>query len=209
MQYHWLNNKNNKKLIVFFNGWGMDYNAISHLDWHDFDIVEIGNYIYFNFDFDFLSNYSEKYLIAWSMGVMVSSLFYDILNSFDKKIALSGTPKMIDDNYGIPKRIYDLTIRGFNSKSAELFSKNMFKGIDNFIKPERDTEELKKELIALKNIKIEKELDFNKAIIPENDIIVPTKNQLNYWNNKNIDIKIIKSPHYPFSAFKNIEEIIC
>ncbi len=39
MKYKWLNKQNNKKLIIFFNGLGMDENAVNHLDTEDYDIV--------------------------------------------------------------------------------------------------------------------------------------------------------------------------
>ena len=38
MQYKWLNKKENKNLIVFFNGWGMSEKAVSHLDFDGYDV---------------------------------------------------------------------------------------------------------------------------------------------------------------------------
>ena len=39
MKYKWLNNVKNKKLIIFFNGWGMDENVVKHLDCEDYDVL--------------------------------------------------------------------------------------------------------------------------------------------------------------------------
>ena len=39
MKLNWLNKKNNKKLIIFFNGWGMDDSAIVHLSPEDYDVL--------------------------------------------------------------------------------------------------------------------------------------------------------------------------
>ena len=84
MKAYWQNKKNNDKLIVFFNGWAMDENAIRHLECGNFDVLIIYDYRDIS-SFDFES-YKEKYLIAWSMGVMVCNLFYDILNTVKKFI---------------------------------------------------------------------------------------------------------------------------
>lgn len=212
MNFNWLNKKDNKKLIVFFNGWGMNKSAIEHLEFCDFDVLEINDYRSFELNFsqfDF-KKYSEKYLICWSMGVYIANLFYDFFKNFDKKIAINGTPKMIDDNFGIPKRIYQITIRLFNEESCNKFIKNMFKNenINPQIKIEKTTAELKDELISIQNIILKKELDFDMAIISDNDKIVPTKNQFNYWENKTI-IKKINATHYPFENYKNWSDLLC
>lgn len=201
MKAVWQNKKNNDKLIVFFNGWAMDENAVKHLECKNFDVLIIYDYrdiSSFNFE-----SYKEKYLIAWSMGVMVCNLFYDILNNFDKKIAIAGTSEMINDNYGIPEKIYNLTIRMFNEQSKDKFMENM--GFSN-IKLSRSTEELKEELIALKSVNPNKIIAFDSAIVPLKDKIVPSKNQLNYWKNK---AKTLDLPHYIFSNFKSWQEILC
>ena len=77
MKYKWLNIKNNQKLIVFFNGWGMDECVVKHLDCENFDILMFYDYNTLGTDFDYesLNIYPEKNLIAWSMGVMVGSMY--------------------------------------------------------------------------------------------------------------------------------------
>ena len=65
MEYKWLNKKNNKKLIIFFNGWGMDEKIVSDLCAQNYDILTLFDYRTIETpDFDF-SNYEKKYLIAW------------------------------------------------------------------------------------------------------------------------------------------------
>ena len=125
MKYKWLNLKKNREVIIFFNGWGMDESVMKHLNYGSYDVLMFYDYNTLDTDFDFksLEKYEKKYLIAWSMGVMTASLF-DI--NYDRKIAINGTLKPIDNNYGIPERIYDLTIRGFNEKGRERFIKSMF-----------------------------------------------------------------------------------
>ena len=44
MQYKWLNKQENKNLIVFFNGWGMDEKVVQHLKFCDFDVLTFYDY---------------------------------------------------------------------------------------------------------------------------------------------------------------------
>lgn len=212
MQFKWLKKENNKKLIVFFNGWGMNETPVQHLNSEDFDILMLYDYRNVDFDlkqFDF-DKYDEKYLICWSMGVYSANLFKDELKDFDKKIAINGTNKVIDDDFGIPKKIYKVTVKFLNADSLDKFIKNMFDGgkLNPNITITRTLEELKDELISIQNIELNDELKFDKAIISSNDRIIPTKNQLNFWQNK-AEYKLINSTHCPFDTLNSWRDIIC
>ena len=90
MQGFWLNKKNNDRLILVFNGWGMNETPFKHLDCADYDVLIVSDYSDITFDLrDLSEKYSKKYLIAWSMGVYVSGLFKDILNKFERKSQLT------------------------------------------------------------------------------------------------------------------------
>lgn len=209
MKSFWLKQDNNKELIVFFNGWGFDDDIVKDLNQDGFDILII--YDYRDLDLDFsqfnFKKYEKKHLICWSMGVMVSNLFYSVFNDFNSKIAINGTPKMIDDEFGIPKRIFSLTLKRFNEESAKKFSENMFNNDEISILPKRNIEELKQELESLNNVVIEEEMKFDKAYISTEDKIVPAKNQLNYWLNKT-STELLNAPHYPFNQFRGWKNIL-
>ena len=165
-----------------------------------------------NFDlsqFDF-SKYKEKYLVCWSMGVYVSNLFKNQFQNFNKKIAINGTIKIIDNNFGILEKIYKLTIKLFNEASCDKFIKNMFNNekINPKIIITKTLEELKEELIAIQKLEIKEELNFDLVIISSNDKIIPTNNKINFWQNKT-QIKNIVSPHYPFDKYKKWSELLC
>ena len=201
MQYKWLNKKGNKNLIVFFNGWGMSEKAVSHLDFTGYDVLTFFDYRNFgieNFDF---SKYEKKVLIAWSMGVYVCNHFFDIFKGFDSFIAINGTQKPIDDVYGIPTAIYNLTVDNFNDLSCAKFMKK----ISTNLEPSgRSTQELKEELIAIKNLKIKDYLTFDKVIVSTKDRIIPSKNQLNFWKTA----KEIDGAHYFFDQYTSWEELL-
>ncbi len=208
MKYKWLNKSNNKKLIVFFNGWGMDEKVVSHLSFNDFDVLMFYNYTDTDkSDFDF-SNYEYKILLAWSMGVYVSNIYYETFKGFDKYIAINGTQKPIDDDYGIPEAVYNLTAENFNEFSKEKFIKKITTHVDLKKYTTRSTEELKSELIAIRDLKPEKYLKFNKAVISTKDRIMPYKNQLRFWSEKDIEITELDAPHYIFNFYTKWEELL-
>lgn len=209
MKHFWLNKKDNNSLIIFFNGWGMDQKAVSFLQCAANDIIMF--YDYRNLEtesFDF-GRYQKKSLVTWSMGTFISTLFYNMLNGISNKIAINGTLCPVDDKYGIAESVYDLTVKNFNQSSCKKFTRRMFNGNDTFDIFSRNPEELKQELISIKNFKAMQFLDFNTAFISDFDKIIPTKNQYNFWQMRSTTkIKQIKQGHYPFFNFKNWDEII-
>ena len=208
MKSSWLNFEDkNKELIVFFNGWGFDEYVVKSLDAKGFDVIVIYDYQDLDFDFSHINfkKYEKKHLICWSMGVMVSNLFGSIFDDFNSKIAINGTPEMIDDEFGIPKRIFALTLKRFNEESAKKFAQNMFG--ETLITPKRSVEELKQELESLNTVKIDVPMCFDKAYISTEDKIVPAKNQLNYWLNKT-STQLLNCQHYPFNQFKRWSELL-
>jgi biotin synthesis protein BioG len=206
MKYKWLNKLDNKKLIVFFNGWGMDENVVKHLVIDGFDLVMFYDYSNLDTDFNFqaLDKYEETHLVAWSMGVMIGTLFASKLKTLVSSTAINGTLTPIDIENGIHPRIYDLTIRGFNEAGRDKFVSNM--GLQNGdYKGRNDSiESLKNELIAIKNYKADEDFKYDKVLISNNDKIIPTKNQVNYWKqNPNMECG-----HAPFYIFKKWSEIL-
>ena len=207
MQYIWINKENNKKLIVFFAGWGQ--RKPIELQHNGYDILMMYDYRNTDsIDIDF-SDYKNKYLIAWSMGVYVCNYFFEIFSNFDKYIAINGTQNPINDLYGIPIKIYNLTINNFNTQSCTKFVQKISPVIntnDYLISP---INELKDELQAIKNLTLTKMLKFDKAIISMNDKIIPPKNQINWWKKENVPIiKLENTNHYIFNIFNKWKDLI-
>lgn len=221
MKSYWLNNKNNKKLIVIFLGWSFDENPVKFLDCTDYDVLVIYDYNNLNIPQELknLKTYNEKILISWSMGVFTAYLMKDLFKDFNYKLALNGTVTPVDDNYGIPIKLFELTLKhaatglGLGGK----FYKNVFQTEEEFQKyqetpvkrsVENRVSELENlyNLIKTTNIKYEKFYD--KAIVCEFDKIIPPKNQL--ASHKTNDISVITLPygHGPLYNFKSWDEII-
>ncbi len=206
MKYKWINKTNSNKLIIFFNGWGMDDFIISNLQPENFDVIIFYDYNDLNIDIN-LSEYKEKHIVAWSMGVMIATLFD--FNNIVSATALCGTPFPINNTYGIPEKIYNLTINGFNEKSLSKFMHRMFiEKPDTDKYSNRTLENQKKELIKMLEYKPNNNFHYTKAIIADSDIIIPTKNQQNYWETTNTRTEIIHSGHCPFDLYSRWSEII-
>ena len=178
MEYKWLNKKNNKKLIVFFNGWGMDENVVKHLKPEDYDVIMFYDYNNLDMDLSLLEEYEQKHLVSWSMGVMTATLFNIKYNT---STAINGTLKPIDDKFGIPVKIYDLTLNNFNQNSSQKFIQNMFEKGESVPPIEREFENIKKELAALKNYKADSNFKYTKILLSNKDRIIPSKNQSAFW----------------------------
>jgi len=212
MQHYWLNKQNNKKLIVFFAGWSFDYKPFECLECNDYDVLIFYDYNTLelpNIDY----NYEEKILITWSMGVFIAYLLKDKLPQFDKKIAVNGTPYPVHNEFGIPQKTFDLTLKYAETGLQGKFYQNVFTN-DEFLAKynknpiDRSIENRVSELIALdkliKETPIKYDKFYDKAIVGTSDKIIPTKNQLTFWNNI---AEIVDCGHFPFYNYKSWAEI--
>jgi len=209
---------NSKRLLLFFNGWSMDENHLLHLKSSEYDVIICSNYQDLRpLCDDTFKIYSDITIIAWSMGVFAANKLRKHLNNVSLSIAINGTLRPIDNNYGIPEAIFKATLNNFNVETREKFYKRMFKSNEDFdqfllCRPERSSEDQKEELITLQNYII-KENDsnncFDRVIIGNYDKIIPAKNQINFWSKtENINPIIIEEGHYPFFRWQSFEEII-
>jgi len=215
MKHKFLHKNNNTNLILFFNGWGMDESIVSHLNSEDFDVCIFQHYdSNFELDLEF-GLYENIYLIAFSMGVWAAAnALQKKSQKFDAKIAINGTMLPINDENGIPVSIFKGTIDHFSERNKHKFDRRMMDSKENFenfkrLKSERTLEDQLEELKLIYQEALASELDFSydKAIIGEQDLIFPTKNQMYFWNNK-APIQTFDSAHFPFFKFKSWAEIV-
>lgn len=215
MQSHWLNKQNNNKIIIFFTGWSFDYMPFEFLNCEDFDVLII--YDYNDLGLPQIPEYKEYFLISWSMGVYTSYLLKDKLPKFTKKIAINGTPFPVNDEYGIPLKPFILTLRHAKTGLEGKFYQNIFNSEEEYARynktqVERTIENRVSELNNLyskiKSTEISYQNYFDTAIISNNDKIIPTKNQMNFWKGK-ADIKTVESGHFLYYNFTSWNEILC
>ena len=217
MQFHWLNKQNNDNLIIFFAGWSFDEKPFKFLNCENNDVLVIYDYSTINENLECMFNYPKVNLIAWSMGVFVAFLLKDKLPTFNKKIAINGTPLPVNDEFGIPIKPFLLTLKHakkgleskfyhnifYSEKEFEIYSQTpVSRTIEN-----RETE-LKILYELIKNTQIQYTKFYDTAIISNYDKIIPTKNQINFWKN-NTKIEMLESGHFPYYNFKSWNEILC
>lgn len=230
MQYHWLKNTQNinipspcgrgegvrgRSLIIFFCGWSFDYKPFERLDCGEFDVLMF--YDYKNHDIPIeIPDYDKYYLVTWSMGVYIAYLLRDKLPVFEQKIAVNGTPFPIHNEWGIPERTFDLTLKYVDTGLQGKFQRNLFKEEKDFEKyletpVAREIPEQAQELQALKdfisNSSISYEKFYDRAIISDADKIIPSKNQINCWKDRT-SIVMLESGHFPFYEFQAWDDIL-
>ncbi|MEG2554662.1 MAG: DUF452 family protein [Odoribacter sp.] len=218
MRIEWLNKISSDRVILFYNGWGMDAAAVSHLR-SDCDVVMCNDYRSLELEDglpDLLRGYREVYLVAWSMGVWAAANTISRMGiRLSTAIALNGTEHPVDDQYGIPSKIYLLTERGMTERGREKFMQRMLDGPEEIKQFEqnkslRSVGEVCEELSFIREQSIcsaKNEIKWNKIYISNQDVIFPVKNQQAWWQDK-FPVVTLAGGHYPFYHFDTWEEII-
>lgn len=216
MKIKWLNKKNNPYCILFFNGWGMDEYAVSHLEIGNFDLCMFNDYSTVEKIKPKFKEYDEVYLVAWSLGVWAANkalLESDII--IKKSIALNGTLKPIDEREGIAPNIFRSTLENWDGRNRSKFNLRVLGGKKQY---DLFSEMISKRSLSCQKAELEsiyreavsvkiKEMDFDVAFIGTNDLIFASKNQKKHWNNKT-RIVMFNTSHFPFINFENWNEII-
>lgn len=215
MQYHWLNKKNNNKLIIFFTGWSFDENPFKFLNCEDYDVLIL--YDYNLLDLPEIPKYNQYFLISWSMGVFSAYQIRDKLPKFTKKLAINGTLYPVDDELGIPQKPFELTLKHAEKGLQAKFYQNIFQSKEEYEKYtqtpvkrtiENRVSELNNIYERIKNTRLNYDNYYDKALISSDDKIIPTQNQKNFWN-KYLNPQIIESGHFPYYNFESWNEILC
>lgn len=213
-----LHGNGRKNLIVFCNGWGMDSFPFQFLTSIDHDVYMLYDYRELTRlpDIeDIALHYDMVHLVSWSMGVWVGQkLFSDKRHLFNRTIAINGTLCPIDDEFGIPVQVFDATLADFGEISRLKFYKRMCRekpNLQTFLanQPQRSLEDQGEELVALKKQVDCRSADqsiYQEIIVSERDFIVPTTNQLHYWQNK--QVRLVSGFHFVFNLWSSWEQLL-
>lgn len=133
----------------------------------------------------------------------------------ERCVALNGTTRPVDDEYGIPVKIYELTEKGMNERGREKFFLRMLDGADECRKfsgqkPNRGIEEVCEELCRIRELcsGVKGKLNWDKSYISEKDSVFPAQNQLNWCKKEGIPAVSLPGGHYPFYRFRSWREIL-
>ena len=132
MKMQWVKRDDSPGLILFLNGWGMnggtvtakpptDWDLATFFDYRDLEIGESARRL--------PEKYATVVLVAWSMGVWAAGVFAPQAGKIAASVAVNGTSRPIDDEYGIPAVLYEKTVRHFSEKSRASFTRRMCGGL--------------------------------------------------------------------------------
>ena len=214
MKQHFIIKNNQKHLLLFFAGWGMDETPFLQIRPTDKDWMICYDYRSLEFDAGILQEYSEITLIAWSMGVWAASQImkqYPSLPLF-QSIAINGTLYPIHETKGITPSIFEGTLQGLNEQSLQKFQRRMCGSIADYkafqiVIPQRPVEELKEELAAIQQQYLSippSDFTWQRAIIGKNDRIFLPDNQWLAWRNKVDSLEYVEAAHYQQELFHNV-----
>jgi len=221
VRLHWQAREERPRLLLFFNGWGMDERLLGMIEPPaGRDLLAVCDYT------DpqgaeavraAVAHYPAVDLVAWSMGVWAAATVFagPAGARFDKAVAVNGTGRPIDDVYGIPESLFHATLDNFSERARDSFFRRMCDGRDacgEFIPhaPLRDVEDQRRELHALARdtgLGVPPPGPFTSAVVGSRDRIMPPANQMRYWQGV-IPCRTASLPHLPFSRRTGWREIL-
>jgi len=212
MQY-FFQNHNARELIIFFAGWGCDYNQFANLQDRK-DVLILCDYQDWSLDFDF-SKYDDIYVIAYSAGVFVASVMADKIPNVRKKVALCGNPYLFDERLGISANTIRILKNITLDNYLDFRRRYMVFSDDEYVKYNRlecvrTIESCANELTALQQAYSQKKTqinpEFDQAYAAENDLIFNLAAQKDFYQDKLTVIPHAR--HHIFFRFGSFEEIL-
>ncbi|MDR1340560.1 MAG: DUF452 family protein [Prevotellaceae bacterium] len=216
MKVFWHKKEGNSRLLLLFNGWGFDHKVFEGINVPGCDMVSVYDYTdIMPGQFGFTKLYPEVIIAAWSYGVFVAAFYSESVFNVKKAIAINGSETPIDEDKGIPLKIFLATMQSFNTASREKFYLRISGGLSAYRQiaerlPDREVENQLAELKSLYELSLinkENSMNWDVAIISTHDRIFPLANMKNAWGDKAV---ILEGEHYPdFKSIINHEFLTC
>lgn len=156
MQSQFIGERRCDRLVLFFNGWGMDANPFDSLRPENADLLTVYDYRSLALDLQLLSGYRAIRVAAWSMGVWAAERFLSSHPTLPvvSRFAVNGTLFPVDAARGIHPDVFGKTLEGLNDASLEKFRLRMCGTAEAYrafsaVRPARGTALLAEELAAI------------------------------------------------------------
>lgn len=197
------------KLLLFFAGWGIDEKLFLTYRPKNYDLMVVYDFSTLDFDENQLSGYSEIKIIAWSMGVWAASqVLKNSSYPITASIAINGTHFPVNDEKGIPTKIYNGTLENLSEITLLKFQRRMCGTADvlsRFLdkKPKLNIADLRNELRSIGQLSSSlspSPFKWDKVYISSNDLIFPVQHQQKAW--EHVNFILIDSAHYPEKLFE-------
>lgn len=219
MNIHLLPSDSPRGVIILFLGWGTGLSPFLGLRKPGYDIILVNGYEGFNPEElgrrlselragrSQTGDWQETVVVGWSFGVRAASEFLrNTSMNVTLRLAVNGTVCHIDDNLGIPRQVFDGTLRGLSAAtlrkfrlrtagSGELFNRAFG---EEGLADEEALASLRSELEWFGNLEPDPEAAalWDKAIVGSDDRIFPPQNQLRAWENTDV-FRVDGMPHMP------------
>ncbi|PSJ80040.1 DUF452 family protein [Neisseria iguanae] len=191
-------------LLVYFAGWGTPDRVAETCAPPHADILLCSDYRDTALHFDF-GSYSRIGVLAWSMGVWIAERAMQGINP-DWAVAVNGTGLPYDDQFGIPRTVFDQTLERFDERNRAKFEQRMCADADSLahyrrLDGHRSHRSLHEELRFLHQAAQADRrtglLNWHEARIGSRDRIIPAANQSAYWQSR-CPITEFDGGHYPY-----------
>lgn len=199
-------NVDNRRLILIFAGWAMDWRPFRNLEAHGYDIMVVWDYRELTVNWKpVLEAYDEVCLLAWSFGVFAASVtIHELLPRITKRIAVNGTLTPIDPERGIHPDIFANTLDGMSPNNLRRFYRSMFLSKESYdafraVAPRRGIEEAIRELSDFEmhaTFHAPQVSEWDLAIISDHDRIFMPSAQEKAWRGK-AGIRRMNAGHMP------------
>ena len=215
MKQLFIKKNNTKRLNLVFLGYGQDGRIFESLkNCSSDDIALVYDYENDVFDASLYSSYNSIHLITWSMGVMIAPKVlskFDLLGKVESSSAINGTLEGIDDEFGIPLKMWNATIDSLSESSVLKFYRRMCSDAalyEEYLKfrPERDIDSLRAELIFIREFSERPQpegFNYNIAFVGLKDKIISPVNQINSYKKTDTAFFEVDCAHYSFELFVN------
>ncbi len=203
MKFEWLKKSSSKTLVVFFNGWGMDSNALNVEAFPNSDLLMFYDYTDLSLQIPYsASDYEKIYLVAWSFGIWVANLHFEKFKNITLSIAINGSICPVNDKYGISENIFSATLNNYDETTKSKFSTRIFGSISKAKEIEnassmRPAEAQKLELAQLQRYFQEfpqTKKNWSRYFAADADKIFPLESMKNCWGK---DLIVYSGAHYP------------
>ena len=181
---------NEKHLLLFFAGWGMDETPFRHIHPAECDWMICYDYRSLEFDTTLIQAYSK----------------------ITQSTAINGTLYPIHETEGITPSVFEGTLQGLNEQTLLKFQRRMCGSAADYkvfqtMAPKRPVEELKEELAAIRQqylSSLPSEFVWQTAIIGDNDRIFLPDHQEQAWRNKADSLLHVEAAHYQQELFNEV-----
>lgn len=201
-------NSDSSSSILIFLGWGMDERPFANICKNGFAI-----HVAYGYDgsederqtyLDFLRRHPDTSVIAWSYGVCIANAL--LTGKENIAVAVCGAVNPVDNDKGIPERIFNLTLRSLSEASMEKF--HQYAATPHPL-PLRDLNSLAEELRMFgskRGASVSPHWDI--AYIGMKDRIIPASSQQRLWQDSTAEMRYVEDGNHYIPFRRIIDENI-